>query len=52
LNSAVGSAVCGRTGRGIRRPYSAAEAREARLCSDTRHHHHAWRDDSTPNVIA
>jgi secondary thiamine-phosphate synthase enzyme len=32
LNSAVGSAVFGRTGRGIWRPYSAAEAREARPC--------------------
>jgi hypothetical protein len=33
LNPAVGSAVFGRTGRGIRRPYSAAEAREARPCT-------------------
>jgi len=33
LNPAVGSAVFGRTGRGIRRPYPAAEAREARPCT-------------------
>jgi hypothetical protein len=47
LNSAVGSAVFGRTGRGIRRPYSAAEAPEGRPCTGLGQEDHSSYPAST-----